>query len=435
MHLLSTAVIPKAVFRAIERTCANFLWGASKEGSSSGPGRPCGFPSCRQSIVEAFILAKRSGHWDAHLLAQFLPRDMMSFVLGKPVPTEHSTDEVVWMLESFEKFSLASAYHEVRHVGNASVMLSRVWQRPTPVKVSFFMVQLLMGRLPLDDVLCTFGFHVPSKCVCCLSPAAESIEHVFATGKVAMAIWAFFGSLCGISSIVPNRAVFEGIQPHPPSICQDIFLETTFLLEGQFKQYVGAWLFLQLCDWSSQSGQRFEIKLVCWEPAVMGALTLNTDGCSRSNLGPCGGRGVLQDPSGCPLVGFSAFLEVTFSFQVETLALLMGLRICVQKGFTNVSIQLDSLVLVGILQLRLHYPWHIRLEVRQIWKLAGDPPRLFHYFREANKVTDTLANVGVAHPHHAVKLYEHWNEWPRLACGGISLDSMGAPSVRRVRTP
>ena len=33
VHLLSTVVIPKAVFRAIERACADFLWGASEEGS------------------------------------------------------------------------------------------------------------------------------------------------------------------------------------------------------------------------------------------------------------------------------------------------------------------------------------------------------------------------------------------------------------------
>ena len=31
VHLLSTVVIPKAVFRAIERACADFLWGASEE--------------------------------------------------------------------------------------------------------------------------------------------------------------------------------------------------------------------------------------------------------------------------------------------------------------------------------------------------------------------------------------------------------------------
>ncbi|XP_071909537.1 uncharacterized protein [Coffea arabica] len=78
-------------------------------------------------------------------------------------------------------------------------------------------------------------------------------------------------------------------------------------------------------------------------------------------------------------------------------------------------------------------PWHVRGEVRQIWSLVRDPSRFSHYFREANKIADALANVGVAHPHQDVQLYEHWSDWPRLARGGVSLDSMGVPSFRMVR--
>ena len=77
-------------------------------------------------------------HWNAQLLAQVLPRDVMSLVLGKPVLSEQIADEAVWMPERSGKFSLASAYHEVRHVGNTSVMLSRVWQCPTPRENSIF---------------------------------------------------------------------------------------------------------------------------------------------------------------------------------------------------------------------------------------------------------------------------------------------------------
>ena len=32
IHLLSAAVMPKAVFRVIERVCSNFLWGSLEEG-------------------------------------------------------------------------------------------------------------------------------------------------------------------------------------------------------------------------------------------------------------------------------------------------------------------------------------------------------------------------------------------------------------------
>ena len=79
-------------------------------------------------------------------------------------------------------------------------------------------------------------------------------------------------------------------------------------------------------------------------------LMLYTDGCSKGNPGLGDGGGVLCDSSGSPLFAFSIFLEETSSLRAETLALLIGLRECAQRGFGNVWVQLDSLVLVGILQ-------------------------------------------------------------------------------------
>nr|XP_027066533.1 uncharacterized protein LOC113692333 [Coffea arabica] len=571
VHLLSAAVMPKAVFRIIERACANFLWGSSDEGfryhwmgwrklclppEEGGVGfrrlqdvytafsyklwwqfrtgsslwttfmrakycrgiHPCqaeckplvsaiwrrmqdvsrqaelsmvwlvqdgschfwydNWLGCGALFLRAPVVLNLSfrdfiiqGRWNAQLLSQVLPRDIIAVVLSKSVPNEQSADEVVWMPTRSGKFSLASAYQEVRPVGNSSFMFSSVWHRPHPAKVSFFMSRLLWGRLPLDDVLHTLGFQSASKCRCCSHPAAESFEYVFSTGQVDEAVWGFFEGLCGISSSAPyvrarlaswwlaspssrrrkavfhimpslicwhlwkarNRAVFEGIQPQSSSVCQAIFQEAKVLLEIELKERVAAQSFLQLWEWASQSRRRFGFKLVCWKPALEGEFTLNTDGCCKGNPGLGGGGGVLHDSVGRPLVGFSAFLGQTSSLHAEALALLTGLRICGQKGVTDVSIQLDSQVLVGILQHRLQCPWHVRGEVRQIWSLVRDPSRFSHCFREANKVADALANVGVAHPHQAVQLYEHWSDWPRLARGGVRLDSIGVPSFRMVR--
>ena len=118
------------------------------------------------------------GHWNVQLLPQVLPQEVIPTILGKLVSTKQLVDEVVWMPTTSGKFSLALAFQEVHQVCNTSIVLSRVWQNPTTLKVSFFMVRLLLGRLPLDDVLKTFGFHFPSKCVCCPCASVESLEHV-----------------------------------------------------------------------------------------------------------------------------------------------------------------------------------------------------------------------------------------------------------------
>ena len=81
-------------------------------------------------------------------------------------------------------------------------------------------------------------------------------------------------------------------------------------------------------------------------------LTLNTDGCSKGNPGVgnprvSGGGGILHDASRFPVFAFSAYFGEASSLRTEVLALVTGLRLCIQKGFTKVSIQVDSLVLVG----------------------------------------------------------------------------------------
>ncbi|XP_071912299.1 uncharacterized protein [Coffea arabica] len=225
--------------------------------------------------------------------------------------------------------------------------------------------------------------------------------------QVATEVWAYFGGLCGISlgpSVRGRLAAWR--LAFPVSERQ----RTKLLLEGQLKEHIGAQSFMQLYDWSLQTGRRFGFKLICWKSVEGREFTLNTDSCSKGNPGKCGGGGVVRDAAGQLLVSFSAFLEEATSLQAEVLALLMGLRICARRGITNISAELDSLLLVGILQCRFHCPWQIQWEVQQIWKLIETPSRFSHCFRKANQVADILANVGVAHPHQAIKLYEHWSD-------------------------
>ncbi|XP_027118706.2 uncharacterized protein [Coffea arabica] len=375
------------------------------------------------------------------------------------------------MASTSGKFTLASAFGEVRQARNISAVLSRVWHHRIPLKISFFMLRLLMGRLPLAETLCKLGFHMPSKCLCCQSPSCESIEHLFSMGQVALEVWSYFGSMCGvictgsllrarmgawwfveqklerrrfIFTILPslicwhiwkarNKGVFEGKPMRPAVVIQAIFREAKMLLEIQFKGQVGAHTFQQLYDWSGVPVGGFGFQLVRWIGPELWVLTLNTDGCSKGNPGTGGSGGVLRDSSGRLLLAFSAYLGETTSLHAETSALLIGLRECAQRGFGNVGVQLDSLVLVGILQKTFQCPWHIRRAVWQIWQLLGDSPRVAHCYREANKVADILSNVGVSHPGHQVRVYEHVGLIPQLVRGALRLDRLGLPSVRKVR--
>lgn len=73
---------------------------------------------------------------------------------------------------------------------------------------------------------------------------------------------------------------------------------------------------------------KFICKLVHWKTDDVVDFTLNIDGCLKGNLGVSGAGGIVRDGTGRPLFAFSAFLGQGSSLRAETLAVLIGLRLC-----------------------------------------------------------------------------------------------------------
>ena len=426
----------------------------------------------RAPVVPAssFADVMTNGAWDRGRLLQILPSDTVDLVMKTPVPSGRGTDQVVWMPTKSGAFTLASAYQEVRQGRTTSLELSRIWQARIPLKVSFFMLRLLMRRLPLDDVLGEMGFKLVSKCFCCVDATGETLEHIFSTGQLALEVWNYFQSICGIASdsssirshlfawwlsLAPSgeqrfvcsvtpificwniwkarcRVVFDGARVRAKEICGAVFQDVKEAFEIHFKVAVQGSNFQVFYTVVSQAPYLYECRIVRWEAGGYGCTTLNTDGCAKGNPGVSGGGGVLRDSGGHVLVAFSAYLGEGSSLRAETLAALLGIQLCLGKGVAPRVIQSDSLLLTEILQRRYHCPWRIRREVEQIWHLVGEA-RFVHCYREANKVADILSNVGVSHPQQLVRVYDSELGLPVLARGEVRLNRLGLPSIRRVR--
>ncbi|XP_027081100.2 uncharacterized protein [Coffea arabica] len=399
-----------------------------------------------------------NGHWDVNLLYHTIPKEYVSYILQQPIPEEGSEVEVFWMPTTSGKFSIHSAFQDIRQTRNKSMVFASIWHPRIPFKVSFFMFRLLRGRIPIPDRLCELGFHLPSKCFCCPSASEESIEHLFSNGHTASVVWSYFGGLCGLSPgtslrsrivgwwlrsydselrrimgrIIPtiicwqiwkarNKAMFEGAQMRSSAICQAIFLEIQSMVGIHFKQAIRSQSFRQLYDLPNFTVGRVAFKVIRWESKESGRFILNTDGCSKGNPGLGGGGGVLRDSTGLPLFGFSAYFGQTTSLHAEVRALLIGLQTCKQRGFGNICIQSDSLALVRIILRQIQCPWQITREVRQIRHFLEDATCLSHCYREANTVADALSNEGVSHPQQQVSFEDclqalHWiknsqDEW------------------------
>ena len=139
-----------------------------------------------------------NGRWDAQILVTVLSPELILAILQHPALTGRAINEVIWMPTKSGRFSLSSAFHEVRQARHTSFVYSNIWKPDIPLKVSFFKLRLLMGRLPLHKVLGKFGLHLPSKCFCCSLSVGETIEHVFSEGQVATEVWNYFARSCGI---------------------------------------------------------------------------------------------------------------------------------------------------------------------------------------------------------------------------------------------
>lgn len=79
----------------------------------------------------------------------------------------------------------------------------------------------------------------------------------------------------------------------------------------------------------------------------------------------------------------------------EARALLQGLKLCVHKGVLQWDVEMDSLVLMQIIQGKAGTPWAITYEIREISQLLQKLDHfLMHTFRESNMAADCLANLG-----------------------------------------
>ena len=130
------------------------------------------------------------------------------------------------------------------------------------------------------------------------------------------------------------------------------------------------------------------------------------------------------------VLAFSCSFGVASSMQAEARALLFGVKLCLQRGFGPLEVELDSLVLVRILKRLVRCPWGIHTEVQQLLGFASYLPRILHCYRQANQVADALANTGCQLARDDI--YVVASDLPRLARGALFLDRLGVPSLRRV---
>ncbi|KAH0712523.1 hypothetical protein KY289_008482 [Solanum tuberosum] len=88
--------------------------------------------------------------------------------------------------------------------------------------------------------------------------------------------------------------------------------------------------------------QEVQIKEVRWMRPPDTIFKLNTNGSSLKNPDNIGEGGILRDSLGKMVYAFTIPLGVGTNNRVETLAAIHGLQWCVQHGYKNIILKVDS---------------------------------------------------------------------------------------------
>jgi ribonuclease HI len=128
------------------------------------------------------------------------------------------------------------------------------------------------------------------------------------------------------------------------------------------------------------------------------AFILYSDGASRGNPGNGGGGAVLYDGSGTVIATVKRYLGVCTNNEAEYRALMLGLEEALKREIKNLTIFLDSELLVrqimGIYRVKNKNLQGLMHEVRKLLSRL-DTYTVEHVMREKNRVADSLANEAI----------------------------------------
>ena len=137
--------------------------------------------------------------WNEQKIRNEFQENTSNEIIATPIYSlTNNPDRMIWKAFLSGVFSLASCYEIFREHRHKTFVKKSICLKPTPIKVSFFMSNLFRFKLPTDLILYKFGINGPSRCQCCIHPQEETLQHLFASGDLAMEVWKQFEMPIGI---------------------------------------------------------------------------------------------------------------------------------------------------------------------------------------------------------------------------------------------
>ncbi|GLT70676.1 hypothetical protein SLA2020_427380 [Shorea laevis] len=360
--------------------------------------------------------------WNTSILQQLLPQPAVEQILALPLPTfGQQEDGIYWVGSHNGVFSVKSAFYLLQH---QSIILhnhlgnwSWIWKLQCAEKIKLFIWLLRRGRLFTNSL--RFERHFASSPLCprC-EQAQETPLHLLRDCYYSRLVWEstlFLPS--GFFNLDLNAWLFQNAT-------------STSLLEESHQRWSMLFLALLWYIWKSRNALIFEGKRyppqtvlqqanslalntrlalvtqilghsraprwVRWYPPDFPFLKLNTDGALSHVAEKASAGGLIRDHEGRWVHGFALCIGKQSSFIAELWGCRAGLRMAFDLGITHLILEMDSLLIVQMLQARKGVEGLASTLFLDILHLLDNfsEYRIQHTLREGNSAADYMAAIG-----------------------------------------
>ncbi|KAI0519264.1 hypothetical protein KFK09_006706 [Dendrobium nobile] len=371
-----------------------------------------------------------NGNWNIIELGNLVPLELFNQIISIPLQL-NAKDCIIFNISTNGQFKLNLVWDNFRVKQAESMVFKALWDNSIPVSYSILAWRCIKGFLPVDNRLWNKGFCLPSKCQCCFN--IESIEHVFISSPIAQTVWNYFANSVNkvitlngydnlyallsdwmtstkghIINILPNfilwfiwkarnEAKHRNSKINAMAIISNVnnkVFQSFFaklIKEKDFKNCESFASALGIELNGTQVGRRE--RLVRWIKPIQFFLKLNTDGAVAQFSAGMGG--ILHDWLGEVILVFAGLINLCNAISAELMALAKGLELCLSRGFFNIEIEVDALLIVQLIKNEKSLNPQFFYLIRKIrMAMANINCSLNHILREGNACADWLANFG-----------------------------------------
>jgi hypothetical protein len=112
--------------------------------------------------------------------------------------TDNRADVVHWALDKKKQFTTKSLYRLLTDRGVSSRVAGYIWRSKVPLKIKFFLWQILNNKLQVAVNLVKRGWKGPSSCYLC--GCLEDLDHIFFKCHLSKLVWAVIVEIFDLQS-------------------------------------------------------------------------------------------------------------------------------------------------------------------------------------------------------------------------------------------